>query len=232
MSRTVSKPWAIDWSCDTDAYTPEQLDAARSAAQSWLWVLSGRRFGEFVTVEDAYRPPCSSACGMPYKNSDGLWRNGSAAGNDCCRIELAWQPVQSITEVREWGVVIDPADYDLERNGVRRIGACFPCCDDCEPGCVEVDYEWGTPPDAWALRAADELACELLRGFSGEACKLPGRAISVARQGVQIEMDDATTFAENGLTGLPVADSWIRAVNPKSLPFRSRVFSPDAASRA
>lgn len=220
MSRTVSKPWAIEWSCDTDAYSPEQIDAARSAAQSWLWVLSGRRFGEFLTVEDAYRPPCSSGC------------SGSSSGGDCCRIELAWHPVQAIVEVREWGVALDADEYDLERNGVRRIGGCFPCCDDCDTGCVEIDYEWGTPPDAWALRAADELACELLRGFSGEACKLPGRAISVARQGVSIEMDDATVFAENGLTGLPVADSWIRAVNPKSMPFRSRVFSPDAASRA
>lgn len=216
MSRTIAAPAVIDWTCSTDDATPEQKAVALSSAQTWLWALSGRRYGTFATVDDLYRTISAKACEMP---SQGRWT--------CCRIPLHLQPVQAITAVRLDGVVLDPAGYALEAGALLRVGACWPTAPDCGPARIGVDYEWGIPFVGFAAAALGEVACEFLAGMTGQSCRLPSRAISISRQGVQIEMDDASTFAENGLTGLPIADAWLRTVNPNQLKQRSRVHSPD-----
>lgn len=233
MSRTVAKPWPIDWTGCTAAEgaTPEQQAAAAASAGTWLWAASGRRYGEFVTIEDAYRTACSDACAMPYKDSQGRWRNGVIGQHDCCLIELYRQPVTVIDAVAAHGEALDPADYAIDQNRLLRVGACWPCCDDCEPGCVVVDYQWGVKPTGMAIAAASELACELLAGLTGDPCRLPSRAVSISRQGVSIDMETAEQFAAEGLTGLPITDAWIRAVNPNGLRQRSRVLSPDLSGR-
>lgn len=232
MSRTVQSPWPIEWACDIDDVTPEIQESALASAQTWLWALSGRRVGTFTTLEDRYTS--SSDCGIcatgAYKNSAGLWRNGVAPSN-CCSLTLESQPVRSVTEVRVFGEVVDPAGYVLEGNTLVRLGDCWPCDDECEAAPIEVDYVWGVPLDTLGVQAVGELACEFVAGMSGESCRLPSRAVSVSRQGVSIEMQDAQGFAEQGLTGLPISDAWIRTVNPAQLQQRSRIVSVDTASR-
>lgn len=232
MSRTVVKPEEFtddEWPCDVAALTPEQKASAIVGAQTWLWSLSGRRVGAFTTVEDRYEPSCSDACGAPYKDSEGRWRNGSRDASLCCRILLDRQPVRAVTAVRLGGVVLDPAEYVVEGSWLIRLGACWPCGDECEASPIEVDYEWGVPFGDLGRQAIGEVACEFAKGLTGQACKIPSRAIQVSRQGVTIDMDDASQFAENGLTGMPIADAWIRTVNPARLAQRSRVVSVDAA---
>lgn len=229
MSRTVVKPWVLDWPCDVTGVDPAVLTQASESATTWLWALSGRRVGSMTTVEDRYRGPNEcTACVAPVKDSDGEWQNVSDT-TDCCRLRLELRPVRSVTEVRLGGEVLDPAGYVLEGDTLVRLGACWPCDDDCEAAPIEVDYEWGIVPDGMALAAAGEVACEFVKGISGDNCRLPSRAVSISRQGVSIEMQDAEAFAENGLTGLPIADAWIRTMNPNRLASRSRVVSVDSA---
>lgn len=230
MSRTVIQPWTGDLPCDTDELTPEQIEMVRTSAAAYLWALSGRRVGALTTVEEGFRTACSDGCaGMPYKGSDGEWRNSSGSPSECCRIELFRQPVRKINEVRLWGDVLDPSGYTIEGNSLLRIGDCWPCCDDCDVPCIEVDYESGVVPDGLAVAALGELSCEFVNAATGKLCKLPSRATSVSRQGVTIDLADAESFAENGLTGLPVVDAFIRTFNPSKLVHRSRVLSPDLA---
>lgn len=233
MSRTVVQPWPIDWPCDTGGVDAAVVERALASAQSWLWALSGRRYGQMSITDDLYRAPCSSECGMPYKDTDGYWRNGGLGGHNCCRILLESQPVTSITSVTLYGTTtLSPDDYSLEGNYLLRNGACWPCDDECDPAPISVSYTFGIVPDGFALAACGEVACEFLRGMKGDSCRLPSRAVSISRQGVSVEMDDASQFAANGLTGLPIADAWIATVNPAKLPYRSRVVSVDAARRA
>lgn len=233
MSRTVQQPWPIEWACDVAEVDPTVLASSHASAQIWLWALSGRRVGVFQTIEDAYISSSScEACGVPYKGSDGEWRNGGNSSSDCCAIELMNQPVVSISEVRLYGEVLDPSEYEIQRNSLVRLGGCWPCDSSaCEPAAIEVDYVWGVPLDALGKLAVGELACEFVLGMTGENCRLPSRAVSVSRQGVSIEMQDAQGFAEQGLTGLPLSDSWLRSMNPHKLQQRSRVVSVDQASR-
>jgi hypothetical protein len=230
MSRTIRIPVVLEaWPCDVAAYTEDQKAEAVAIATDWLYALGGRRHGHFNTVEDRYRAPCADACGMPYKDAQGRWRNGGRGGHSCCKLPLRLQPVRAITQVRVYGEVVPSDEYTVEEGHLLRIGACWPCDDECDPAPIEVDYEWGAPFSTMGLAAIGEMACEVIRGMAGESCKLPSRAIQVSRQGVTIDMDDAQTFAENGLTGLPIADAWIRQVNPARLPQRGRVLSPDLA---
>lgn len=225
MSRTVIAPYDTSTlPCDLDGLDAEVVAAAATNASGYLWALSGRRVGRLTTIEEGFRTPCSDRCGMPYKDASGNWRNGGRGGHSCCRLELFRQPVVSIEAVRVFGVALDPSEFVVEGNSVLRLDACFPCCDDCDEPCVEVDYSSGTPlPKA----PMDELICEMLAGATGGVCKLPSRLVSLTRQGVTMDLGDPSEFAEAGLTGMPITDAFIRTVNPNRLATRSRVLSPD-----
>jgi hypothetical protein len=225
-------PWPITWPCDTAAVDPELVVEAGHLAGLMLWGLSGRRFGVCDHVE-SYYPPCTAECGAPYKGPDGEWRNRVSAASNCCRILLRNAPVVSVESVTIWGELVDPAGYDVSaRRYLRRRSACWPCEDQCDDPPIEVAYRagWGYPAGTAAV--VGEVACELLAGLQGNPCKLPSRAVSVARQGVTVTLADPEVYLDNGLLGLPLADAWIKAVNPNGMLTVSRVYSPDLARRA
>lgn len=224
--------WPIVWPKPTNDYTAEVVAAAASFAQDTLWSLTGRRLG-VCTATERYRAPGSGQCLRPYRDiTDGQWRNGTESGGDCCAIRLEQTPVRSITSVKLFGVVVNPAQYYLSRNRVVRNGACWPSIDDCTEPVIEVVYRHGEPVDKAEL-AMGELAFEYLLGLSGDlTCRLPSTATSISRQGVTVQLSDPTTLFKDGRTGLPLSDAFIRAANPNRLPQRSRVYSPDFARRA
>jgi len=226
------EPWPVIWPCDTADSPPELVIEARNLAELMLWGLSGRRLGICEYVE-GYYPPCTAECGAPYKGADGEWRNRVSAASNCCRIPLRHAPVVSIEAVTEWGVLLDPTTYDVSaRRYLRRRSACWPCEDQCDDPPVEVIYRagWGYP--AGTAVVVGEVACELLAGLAGHPCKLPSRAVQIARQGVTVTLADPEVYLDNGLLGLPLADAWIKAVNPNRLLTASRVYSPDLPRRA
>jgi hypothetical protein len=227
---TTCEAWPVEWPCDVEGKTPEQLDAAAEFAGFMLWGLSGRRIGTCV-YEESYWPASTGACGVG-KDRAGNWRN-AMVGADCCRILLAHTPVLSVEAVTlDGGEPLDAATYDVVRQAwLRSRDGCWPTSWSCDDPPVAVSYTAGFPFPPGTPLAVGEVACELLKGWSGEPCKLPARAISVSRQGVTVQLADPAEFVENGLLGLPVADAWIRAVNPNKLQMASRVYSPDLAQR-
>lgn len=245
--------WTIDTTCcpDWDAATNTQRDRATSWATYILWALTGRRFGACeVTVR-----PCGTSCNvyggwMTYPVTadgigtvwapfiqDGRWFNCACSG--ACRCEARCSvalpgPVAGIVEVLVDGVVIDPELYRVD-NRSRLVGIggqCWPECQDLnlespDEGTFQVTYLRGTPLPMAGQIAAGKLACEVLKACQGETCALPQNVASITRTGVQVEMIDPTDVLTNGLTGIADVDLFIRAVNPKGLQRRPRVFSPD-----
>jgi len=225
------EPWPIVWPCSIDTEDPDKVSAARDAAQTILNGLSGHRFG-LCSVTESYRASCSSACGIPYKTSDGVWRNGIADAHTCCHVLLQHKPVRAILSVVVSGETLDPNEYALERDYLWRRHACFPCVADCDDPEIIVAYAYGNDVPTLGQLAMGEVACEILAGLSGADCRLPSNAVSVSRQGVTVDLGDAQTLFDQGRIGLPIADAFLRAVNPSKLVSQSQVFSPDMTRRA
>lgn len=223
--------WSVIWSCPTDTEDPDKVEAALSAAQQILWGLSGRRYG-LCTVTESYRPSCSSVCGMPYKDSEGNWRNGSQEAHTCCHILLQRKPVRAIASLFINGEEQAEGTYALERDYVWRYGACFPCDVTCDEPPVQVTYTYGIDVPVLGQMALGEVACEILAGMTGADCRLPSNAVSVTRQGVTVDLGNAQTLFDQGRIGLPLADAFLRSVNPSKLQDQSMVFSPDMARRS
>lgn len=96
-----------------------------------------------------------------------------------------------------------------------------------ESGTFGVDYNWGRPPPPMGHIAAIELATQFILGLSGEnKAKLPARVQSVATQGVNILVGDPLTYLRDDLTGLPLVDLFLNAVNPAKLRRRTFFGSP------
>jgi hypothetical protein len=61
----------------------------------------------------------------------------------------------------------------------------------------------------------------------GQACRLPQRVTSIARQGVSVTLADMDALLLNGLTGLVTVDQLIARFNPYKLTSAMKIASPD-----
>jgi hypothetical protein len=218
--------WPITWPCDTTGVDQALLDAAQSLAGQLLWALSGYRVG-LCTFREAFRPAVSGTCGYPYKDANGNWQNHGNAEGLCCRVLLTHRPVDSIDEVVDGGVILDPAEYRLEGSWLRRRGACWTTSFPCDDPELLVTYQAGVPFPAGTAGAVGEIACEYLSALQNQVCRLPSRATSITRQGVTVTLDTADEFIKRGRIGLPVTDAWLEAVVGIGPRVASRVYSPD-----
>ena len=226
-------PWPIRWTCDTpfDEVEPELADLAIASAQNILWALSGRRYG-VCQIEEGYRPPCSD-CLPPYGDAfgPGVELALGRERRDCCKIHLNYQPVREIVSVVLNGETLDPSEYALDLNVLRRVGRCWPCGDGCDDPPVVVTYEYGLDVPALGELAMGEVACEILKALQGKDCRLPNNAISVTRQGVNVQLGDSARLFDQKRLGLPITDMFLMEVNPSRLESRSTVHTPDFARR-
>lgn len=152
------------------------------------------------------------------------------------RVPLGAFPVQSITSVFLNGVELtEGVDYRLVDKQLleRAPGEVWPVCQDLfaaatEEDTFEVVFEYGqAPPDA-GVTCATIYGLEVAQGLSGLECNLPSRVSSILRQGTTVSFVDPTTLATNGLTGVPLVDTWIQAVNGGQRPRRpAAIASPD-----
>ena len=178
----------------------------------------------------------------PYIDAGGVWRNCACSGACCCEPSSAvWLPgpVAGVTEVRVDNVVIDPANYRLEIGSdgltwlVAQNGLRWPECQsfDSPPTSTDntftVTYPRGIPVPASGLLAAGMLACEYAKLCVGQPCALSQAATSISRDGVTFEVLTSSDLIEKGFTPLPTINQWIYSVNPRLLPERPRVWSPD-----
>lgn len=244
--------WALNPTCTVfGEATPEQQQQALDLATWLLWSWSGKVFGVCQqTVRPCFHPPDNTTtyrgrdggAGMAYWPGliNGQWVNGPCGcGSPACtctsRAEVPLPgPVYSVTAVTIDGIPVEDTAYRVKNNRwLRRVdGDDWPqdqdldAADDAE-GAFVVTYLRGVPlPDAGRV-AAEAYACELVRGFIGDACGIPDRAVSVARQGVDIQLLDEQQFVIDGLTGVPIVDRWILSVNPRRLVNPPKVYNPD-----
>lgn len=216
--------WPILWPSTTPAGATEpEKDAAAAAARFLLWARTGRRLG-LCTVSETYVPATSCCIPDMYAYVHGF------ACASCCGIWLAQQPVASIDAVTVDGLLLDVSAYQLDGARLLSVGGCWGSTAPCPQ--VTIEYTWGVPITAESALyglvqlAMGEVAVELLQ--PGDACRLPSRLTSIARQGVTRTFDPNT---DEGLLGLPVADQLILSVNPGKKRSRSRVYAAQGMPR-
>lgn len=239
------------------SYSAAVKAAATEYAITVLWAATGRRFGLCTRVVRPCGRDCQGQNGngiygwywtqgtwLPYIYQ-GLWRNcwcGCFGTPGCCGCQVDCQvyldgPVNNIISVTVDGNTIDPATYRVD-NGVWLVRTKDANNDDCWPkfqnfnknsgdGTFVVTYQKGLAVPSPLLKAAGELACEFAKACVGAACRLPGRATNIARQGVSISLVGVEALMEHGLTGITTVDQLIRQYNPYGLTSAMRVVSPD-----
>ena len=243
---------AFEWPVQSSAKEWDDADIADKEAMgelatSNLWALTGRVFGlREVTVRPCFSPTdYSTYRGRSGSGADwfpglvsGSWMPGSCGCADGCNhpSEVALPgPVDSIVQVMIDGEILDPSEYLIRNNRwlIRTNVGVWPqnqnlTVPDEAVGAFTVTYKQGIAVPLAGQLAAGDLAVEFLRARKGGKCKLPDRAISVSRQGMDIQLVDAQVLFEQGLTGVASVDQWLAAANPHKVKSRPRVYSPDS----
>lgn len=175
---------------------------------------------------------------------NGVWMNltcGACTGTcSCVPISEAIlpSPVNSIQQVKVDGVVLTPGtDYEVHdfRKLVRRGGQTWPICqdftkDDTEVGTWSVTFTVGQEVPPLGKLAVGELACEIMKACSGEACAIPKNVTQVSRQGITFDFPTFTDLLERGLLGLRWTDTFIATYNPNRLRAVPMVYDVDGES--
>lgn len=148
----------------------------------------------------------------------------SAAACSCSRLErvdlVVW-PVNSVTEVKIDGDVIDAARYRLDGRWLVAVDPDlrWPRCQDLaaadtEPDTFSVAALVGEAPSPGGVAVAARFACQIAKALCGdETCELPDRTTSITRQGVGMTLDSVATLVAAGSTGLADVDLWILGTN-------------------
>lgn len=185
---------------------------------------------------------------VPYMDASGRYFNASVCGcrTEChcgpelCTVRLPG-PVYDVVDVRIGADEVDPSTYAL-LDGVHlvRLGEdCWPSCQDFTQGpggenTFFVTYRTGLAVPAMARVAMSQLMGHLLRNCGGcDGCNATNtrNLQRLSRQGVDLQFQDATAVAADGLTGIEPVDWFVRQWNPQGLGSPLRVLSPDAPKR-
>lgn len=227
---------------DWGSYESEVRSSALAYATLTLWAATGRRFG---LCDMTVRPcgigqgACAGTVGwvaegqdwLPYAFTSGAYRSLSGQCAPSCEVWLPG-PVNSVTEVWQDGVLVDPSAYRVDDWSwlVRTDGDCWPASVDLssDVDAFQVRYLKGLPVPEPLLDAAATLACEWAKGRVGDkTCRLPTRVTAISRQGVSMTALDTDSLSKRNFTGITEVDQVIFALNPKGLEAASRVYSPD-----
>jgi hypothetical protein len=240
----VCAPWfdAADLDCAGSA-APNVVAELALIATDLLYEWSGRRFaGDGACVSTARPGSRGHAHAYYWMTSSagwGPWSGWGWSGYCGCthsdRVRLPGAPIKTVTSVHIDGVLLSPAAYRLERDDlVRQDGFYWPACQnhDAPLGAVgtwSVDYTHGAAPPLAGVRAAETLACELLKAVTpGGACSLPSGVTRVVRQGVAYDKLQAA-FEMDGrvTTGIALVDAFLGAYNPTGARRRVVIMNPD-----
>ncbi|HET6479881.1 MAG TPA: hypothetical protein VFG35_07570 [Actinoplanes sp.] len=172
---------------------------------------------------------------------NGAWMNLTCGGcfGTCSCTPLSEailpSPVHSVQEVKVDGVVLTPGtDYHVDdfRKLVRLGGQSWPICQDFTKADTQTDtwsvtFTVGEEVPAAGKLAVGELACEIVKACSGQACAIPKNATQVTRQGITIDFPTFTDLLERGLLGLRWTDTFIATYNPNRLRAVPMVYDVD-----
>lgn len=251
MSETLPDHMDIEWPVnhamchDWESIDNDVMGHAEQMARMSLHALTAYRIGGVVvTVRpcrdqgglptwQVHQVSTSSGHYLPYIR-DGVWYNALRCGTRCgclgpAAIHLPG-PVGRVDEVKINGVVLGPENYRHDGTLlIRTDGGVWPSTQDFIPedgdGTFLVTYLRGIVVDGMGALAAGVLACEFAKALTGGDCALPTGVTSVVRAGISFEMP-VGLFPE-GMTGLPLVDSYIRFWNPYGLRTAPSVTSVD-----
>lgn len=212
--RSVVRPTALNsgWQFQNQLYPYSSMSGYGSAwgfAAGWAW----------------------TAIGM------GWWQYGQDS-SEC----VLQGPVTKINSVMVDGAVLDPSNYALydKRRLVRMIdplrqsSGAWPWEQNLmlplsEGGTFAIDYEWGSHCGPAGQMACGELAVELARAFAGDdETRFNPRVLSITTEGVSMQTGDALAYIEKELTGLPLVDIFLQAMNPRGRRQRSAFLAPNS----
>lgn len=228
----------------------QQVEIATGLAWTTLQVLTAYQIAICPITIRPCRKPCAfgnyfipgwqgawTGSFWPYV-IDGQWFNmtcGHWGECGCTHIQqIALQgPVGAIASVTIDGVDLPDDAYRVDNNNllVRQDGEAWPLCQDMnlpldEVGTWSITYYHGATADILVNYAAGILANEYLQAIQGAECRLPSGTVSVARQGVQFDVEK--DMFENGLTGIGEVDAVTARYNPFRQKLPTAFFNPDA----
>ncbi len=200
------------------------FDQAALLASDLLYELSGHNYPGLC--EALVRPGGQDNCWTPIRWGWGGW------GSRQSQIRLAGYPVREILEVQIDGEILDPADYELQRNRflVRLDGQRWPTRPPGGDSSFTLDYTYGLAPPLAGVLAAIELACELLNagcaGGPGE-CELPAGTVRLTRQGLTVDVASLGLWLiGTQRTGFPMTDAFL-SVYGEGRKRRTALYTPE-----
>ena len=250
--------------CDTTTSDTSLLEDAALAASEILFPMSGRQFAGICeqTVRPCADscgcwpnlfPGLSPGAPQFPVGTWGWWGPGWGWGSSACGCKplskalLPGYPVVQIVEVKIDGVVLDADQYRLD--GFRwLVRMADPVTGDAQrwPGCQRLDrpddeegtwsatYSYGMNPPTIGVKAAAQLACEILKACDGAECALPTGTVQVTRAGLTVLKEPFLVWGQrdgNWATGLLLVDVFLSAVNPQGLRRRPVVWAPGGGAR-
>lgn len=244
--------WTPDPGClsdEWDALPVIEQERALALATSSLQALTAHRVSECPITVRPCAPRCcipgyslwtgAGAGWFPVNYGGGLWTNGCGCKDACdcssaCEITLP-APVGRLDEIKVDGVPISLTDVRLDNGNILVWEGADPCPfnvaqdlskPDTEAGTFSITYLNAYPPGALGAAAVAYLALEFARACKPKGkCSLPRGVTSVVRNGVSWEID--TGLFPGGVTGIDMADAFIRAWNPDHRTQQTRIYSPD-----
>jgi hypothetical protein len=236
--------------CSGTTLNLDAVDFAIQVASDLLFYLSGRQFTG--VCPDTIRPIRDDATGnwwrgigevqvdSSFVSRDSNYRSADFVNdrrNIYSELRLPAYPIRAITQVRIDGQVVPSSQYRIadDRFLLAVNGQSWPYWQDLtkdptQVGTFEVQYTYGVPIPPLGVRAAAAYACQVALACgtgAGDSCALPVRTQQIVRQGLTVRTNTADDYLDNGKTGVPEADAFIRAVNPHGLQERAAVMSPD-----
>lgn len=206
----------------------------RECANGWLGGFGGYGLGNWWEWGGLYPRPYLFG---------GAWYNltcGSCAGEcSCTMLEEAWlpSPVASIVSVKLDGASLPASAYRVDdyRKLVRVDGGTWPICQDLsKPDTAtntwSVTLTVGESVPQVGRWAVGELACELIKSCTGQACFLPTNATQITRQGITIDFPTFSELLVSGSLGLRWCDIFIATYNPNRLRAAPMVWDVDRDS--
>lgn len=216
-----------------------ELSGRRWAGNCRTTVRPGRDWGEGCGGRPGGWPPFWLGGGTAVGDA-APWSWAFGCGCGLGAISLGVGPVTGIVEVKLDGDVLDAARYRVDdfRNlvrlpdadGTRRTWPCRQRMDlaDDEPDTFSVSFTYGAPPPPGGVKAAAALACQLARAEAGQPCDLEPRAITKARQGVTIALQDPGGLIDRKKpTGIAALDWFLRTYAPTGGRPPAAIMSPD-----
>lgn len=238
--------WPIIMNCSPSAgFTPEVLDAAKTAAADIMNAATAHRYGACTSTFAPLRPPPPeighqdnwSLVDPKIGGTIGADRFRAFYDDDCdsnanTKIRLWHTRVIDIRQVVIAGTVVYPGSYYLDGNILIRDedNMGWPVTQSGRRGSAdswEITYRHGIPVPRTGALATGVLACEIAMALSDdEECSLPQRTKTYTNHaGLTLGFIDPMEFLTDGLTGLYVPDQWITRTNPHGLTRRARAYS-------